>query len=701
MIIKEYFRHHQSFSQHPLYQHHYESLTKETVNIEIKTDFSKIICQINGKHKYIQQFQHLIKRDTKSPFTNNKKQSVIIDRVQSMNEAMTLYFSPRIDCLMEAATTKKLIKKILVDYFKLFRLPKSHKTKEKKMKMFVVQLFKDKTKFYDSSNLNDDIELLKVKCFPTWTGENVGFLQDYLYRYVTNQSPIKMSIFKLPKFYYETLFIHELTGKPFNIMNLIIDSVSRIDFYRNAPRSMEYLNRLNMIDLEWANILGDGTTAYIVPLVVGRMMEDRTFPATLLFRREYVDKFYETIFHRFHKSNFITSFNEDNAYIATFNARMKGFSTKPSDYYSRMLYLSSPARLGQHRCMGRKTLFNIWLENFYETHQLYTNSSTPYMAIGHTAETHTGRIGSIKPHDHHLLEFLKRMNETNLNGTFLIIQSDHGARYTEYRRTVIGKQEERNPGFFVVTSSSRLRVIFSLYRQRLITAFDHYHLLNVIANATNAYHNLHVNSNKILSFVDASQFNRSKDLLYLNKLIDLETSNRAFSFIPSFSNKYITLYRKCQQSGITPHWCNCMNWRTVPKANQSLIAKAALSSFNGFISQHVILKEKCSMWKLEEIVEMTILTPTSSLLNHTTADQLKKKEYTFVNKDGLTTFYQMKLKLTPVTQQYIAIFEMTILKENGKFKFEQNSLSRLDSYGSQADCLSEKVFARICYCKKF
>ncbi|CDW61360.1 DUF229 domain containing protein, partial [Trichuris trichiura] len=299
---------------------------------------------------------------------------------------------------------------------------------------------------------------------------------------------------------------------------------------------------LKGIVLEKYNILGDGTTAAIIPLLTGKT--ELELPVTLkgVEDASYVDV-YPFIWNELKKLGYATLYGEDGAKIGTFTYRLKGFKRQPTDHYMRVFYRMTEGSNGYRLCYGSEPQIQVHL--------------------------------MLSLADQDVKEHLKSLYEDDfLNGTILVVMSDHGSRFSSVRRTSQGKLEELNPFVSVVLPSwfrqayPDLASNLKINGKRLTTPFD-----------------LHATLESILKFPPPKKGNLSQRAISL------------FTEIPA--------NRQCKHANIEPQWCPCLMWKKV--ANDTVFAwyvgEQIVNAFNKRLEKQSNL---CAPLSLQSVVDVQL-----------------------------------------------------------------------------------------------
>lgn len=460
----------------------------------------------------------------------------------------------------------------------------------------------------------------------------------------------------------------------YNVLILGFDSMSRQSVQRYLPETHDFFTRtLGGVLLEGNNIVGDGTTQALMPMLTGKAETEvpevrRGHPGV---RR--IDEAVEFIWKKYERNGYVTHWAEDMAGIGTFQYRMLGFKDQPVHHYLRPYFLEAEraAPFFKKYCMGSKPIHKVFLDWLKET--IEASSGTPFFTFGFfSGYSHNSVDGCVNQADRDVKHFLNYLSKSSLiDKTFVILMSDHGLRVGETRKFEQGKLEERMPYFGMYMPNNykqqypeKMTYLLS-NSNRLTTPFDIYKTLLEILDTRD------------------SMATRSQGQL-----------SRAFSlFTP------IPAYRTCADAGIEPHWCACLNWTTTPASDNRAkrVAEFAVMRFNTFIKDHITFCHKLFLKRIINAIKL-----------ETNLDVLKFKESK--DNDGrvpdLTDqmksnkiYYQVTIETNPGN----GIFEVTssVDAKTGNISLNLNDISRINKYNDAPKCIQEKYpsMRPFCVCK--
>lgn len=458
-----------------------------------------------------------------------------------------------------------------------------------------------------------------------------------------------------------------------NVLMFGFDSLSRNAFIRKLPKSYKYLTKYLKADvLQGYNIVGDGTPQALIPLLTG--FTELELPETRKRKKhsEYVNV-YPMVWSEYEKYGYVTAFNEDKPDIGTFSYRLNGFDMQPTDHYMRTYYLATNSQLMYYKrlCIGAQPRHKLMLD--YTKEFMLSYPSKPRFVFSFHGELSHDSINLVGVADTDLTNWLVELKQLGiLNSTILIIMSDHGNRFAAVRNTLQGKQEERLP-FFSFTFPEWFKrqykeqyINFRKNLNRLVTPFDVHETLQDVLN------------------------------LQTLRLKQRPAHVRAISLFDEIPQN-----RSCADAYIEPHWCACLNWETIEDTSSEEVFRSAMAIvdfINKYTERH---RSLCATLSLDEITWAAKLSPHEDLV------KFKQNKDT----DGfLADFSSTKTKIAHdmfqvklVTNPGKAIFEGSVLHDisNGQYRVKLSDISRINKYGSQANCIYDRdpEMRKYCYCK--
>ncbi|XP_055896202.1 uncharacterized protein LOC106060355 isoform X1 [Biomphalaria glabrata] len=462
----------------------------------------------------------------------------------------------------------------------------------------------------------------------------------------------------------------EVKGLDVDVIMIGLDSVSRLAWQRHLPLTWDYfVNVLNGIEMEGYNILGDGTPAAIMPILIGKREEElhearRGYPGA-----KSVDDF-PWIWKEFKQAGYVTAWGEDDAHLGTFQYRLLGFNHQPTDHYYRYFSLAIQTHYSdfQQYCMGSRPRHAVIQDYMRELFFLYPKKRK--FSFTFQSELSHRENNKLSQMDDDLYEHLKRLHvEKHLDNAILIMLADHGARFSIVRATAQGKQEERMPYFgirFPEWFHKKYPQILQNVKnnsKRLTTPFD-----------------VHETLHEIINFTGTEKAN---------------ISNRGVSLF-----KAIPEERNCKWAQIDPHWCSCMEWIEMRPDDPVLkhVVDMILSTFNNYTEPY---RSECAVLKVKTTTSASMLKIYDAVLKYKGASDGGRGR--FGRMDDTTQHSKLLYQVNLVTEPGDGLFETTLtyhLKEN-RMELNKKDISRINEYGKTSHCVDRKdSFLRpFCYCK--
>ncbi|XP_059150959.1 uncharacterized protein LOC131937493 [Physella acuta] len=432
------------------------------------------------------------------------------------------------------------------------------------------------------------------------------------------------------------------------------DSLSRLSWMRHLPQTREYFLSLGAIELESHNIVGDGTTAVMFPMLTGRF--ERELPECGLNEKGAIplDDF-PFLWHDFKRAGYLTSWAEGLS--GAFTWRMLGFSQQPTDFFTRPFFYSlKQGREFNAPCIGSQRTHQVWMNYFRDIFLMYRNKRK--FLVHFFSEMSHWDNNLITRIDGELKDYLQFLHDGGyLNNTLLILLSDHGARYGDMRSTWQGKVEERLPYF---------SFLFPKWFEE---------------KYPKAIQNLRTNTHRLTTPFDIHE--TLKDFLRFGGTEVGNVSNRGISLF-----KEIPLDRTCEHAQIEPHWCACLAWQNVSSADPFVqnVTKFAVGYINSLTSA---FRSECAELNIENVTESLILKSRKELLKHSK----------YKNSNDMTLF-----QLTFFTTPGHGHFEVTVTYDNVRdtMAISEREISRINKYGNDAACIYNKNndIRPYCYCIK-
>ncbi|XP_025079252.1 LOW QUALITY PROTEIN: uncharacterized protein LOC112555193 [Pomacea canaliculata] len=468
-----------------------------------------------------------------------------------------------------------------------------------------------------------------------------------------------------------SLISKSLPSLNLNVFMFGFDSMSRMSWIRLLPRTRKYfLETLGGLELEGYNIVGDGTTAALLPILTGHHEEELPEARRGMPGAQPVDG-HPWVWKEFKRHGYVTAYAEDMANVGTFQYRMLGFKEQPTDHYMRPFYEAEEKIYGIYYpyCLGstpRHLNFMHWFEELFAT---YTRH--PKFFFGFHSELSHNSNFLVQALDEDLVLFLDRLEKSgHLNSTLLILMADHGARFSYIRATTQGKLEERLPYFalrfppWVKQLHPQLIRNLEINTRRLTTPFD-----------------IHETLMEVLTYSGSGLGDISK---------------RAISLF-----KEIPKHRSCSHAGVTPHWCACLKWDTLKLSDSTVLSvKSAINEINSYTKSN---RKTCAMLRLKKITSVARYLPTYE--DYVAEDNLRQYEESFTQprRQNYLDVNQEVYQVSFISQPGNGHFEVTCTLDTttGNFFVASTDISRINKYGNDANCIKNRYphLRPFCYCK--
>lgn len=436
-----------------------------------------------------------------------------------------------------------------------------------------------------------------------------------------------------------------------------LDSVSRLNFHRMMPKTVQALQKLGAVEMLGYTKVADNTYPNLVSVLSG--LSDSEIRDVCWQTKDKPFDNCPFIWKNFSASGYRTVFGEDACGMTTFNYLKPGFRVQPTDYYLRPFCIASEKDIGNtHKsnanlCVGTRKTYQNLLDYTRKTASQFARE--PYFAMFWQASLTHDYFNYPQLGDESYSKFITYMStEQLLNQTALIVMSDHGMRWGNFRQTYQGRMEDRLPFVFIILPSwwkEKYQIAWANLRRNtrsLTTAFDLHETLMDLLNSKN--------------LEESKLKHRFKEL---TEKKDLPRGISWFFPIPD--------YRTCSMAGIASHWCMCHDSNDVPLNDESLRNKAIflVEELNTMLKKFA----QCATLKLKEIKDAKAWKDKS--------DGSKLVDYT----------------ITIQTEPGDAVFEGTVrYREDEKKNKLVGSVSRLNAYGKQSACVDEFNMRLYCYC---
>lgn len=456
----------------------------------------------------------------------------------------------------------------------------------------------------------------------------------------------------------------------YNYILLGIDSVSRPNFMRHLPKTRQYIkDQLGAVEMKGFNKVADNTYVNLAPLFAGKFVEDLPWDESHSFQPfdsfDFLWKHVATMGYR-------TLFAEDAPNIAIFNFAKEGFHTPPAHHYLRPFSLAIEGHMSlwnaNHHCFGQRPETQIVLDYVRDFARVYKHE--PYFAQAFLTRLSHESLNSIGMGDELYLNFFKALKEEKLlNRTVVIFYSDHGIRFGDIRQTYVGKLEERLPFLYMIMPEG--------YKSRNPSAFAH----------------LVTNSARLTTPFDI--YDTVMNLVHTQPTrVHKRYSAKGYSLLGAHPSN-----RSCADAGVDMHWCACYSAHLLD-SQLSTVQAAGQSVVDHINHLLTAFRHTCATLTLKRIVNTFVLKHTNSD-KHQVADIRSIQVQTALSSDLVMTNI---LLVTIETHPSEAVFEATLsvdLSVANKPRLTiVGDISRINEYGSQADCMRVHNLRKFCFCKR-
>ena len=479
----------------------------------------------------------------------------------------------------------------------------------------------------------------------------------------------------VPKSHVQTRPINR-KGLGLNVIALMFDSTSAANWQRMMRKSNSYLRtHLKAINFKGHSIVGDGTTAQLCAMFTGIAEEDQPEARRSMVGSKPVDD-WNWIFRDYKNHGYATLYTEDDPELATFNFRLEGFSSPPTDHYARNFWLA----LQEHNnnndqssfCIGPQAIHNLtlgYVESFMEA---YPNR--PKFAFALFSSLSHADQSSISYSDEDLLRFLKRLEKRgHLNNTLFITFGDHGPRFSDIRETIQGKLEERLPHFSVVLPAWFKKTYPNLFQQ------------------------LKHNSEVLTSHFDT--------YATLKHILTYPQYPGGIKTGASLFRKINPKTRTCVDAGIPSHWCPCMQWENFDIHQRVVmdIAQAVIGAMNNLTSRgnSALHCERLQLKKVNSVLREMPSDEVQRFEKTKAVEKCDSCEPVFGRKRDDKSFKDNLYQIQLITKPGDGVFEASVRVWNGIVFVNEKHISRINKYGHQPDCIkhTHTHLMKYCYCK--
>ncbi|XP_070064614.1 uncharacterized protein [Drosophila virilis] len=444
-----------------------------------------------------------------------------------------------------------------------------------------------------------------------------------------------------------------------SVLMIGIDSISRVHLIRAMPKTAQYLYDEDWFELAGYNKIDDNTFPNLMAVLTGH-----NYTSALKYCNPYekhgLDRC-QFIWKRFMQHGYVSAYGEDAVKINTFNFLKKGFQQPPVDYYLRP-YLSAAekllggdTKLGLPHCLGFETAAKHVYNYAQEFAKRYRNDS--FFGFFWTNTHSHSEISQTTFMDEYLREYLQRLvAQGTMEHSVVVFFSDHGLRFGPTRDTWSGYLEERLPVLFIwlppFLRQTHPEFVEALRqnRNRLTTPYD-----------------LHMTLKHILALSG-----RSGSLESLGGAKDCPHCQSLLLPVP--------LNRSCEDVAIEDHWCTCWQYKEFHLSKLVMrLAHHAVQHINNYVAtfRNGSLSHLCVPLELFEV------------------RKVYKAELDLKHMD----IYMLNIFTLPNRALYEATLRYNRNLPNAKSVQLSGSVSRINSYIAEGNCLGEGPLKKYCHCR--
>ncbi|KAH8255547.1 hypothetical protein KR038_005553, partial [Drosophila bunnanda] len=421
-----------------------------------------------------------------------------------------------------------------------------------------------------------------------------------------------------------------------SVLILGLESVSRMNFKRNMPKTAEFVEQEGWFELKGYNKVGDGAFSNLCAILGGAKSDvtcEQRFPL---------------IWQAFRKAGYTTAFGEDSLESSV----PSGFST---DYQFRTLLedigqsMGSVTRFGRKYCIGRRPSASYLLDFCLQFAQrVIVELDQPALGLFWSSTFTSDYRHGPTSLDERLVEFFRSMSEHHvLERSIVILLSDQGQMSGDLVNLPDGYLEERLPMMHIHLppwfreAYPRFAGNLQDNRNRLTSPFDLHNTLRHILNLKA------LNPKEMVSLMSCRN---TQSLLHL-----------------------VPFNRSCEEACIGLHSCSCDDFELLPNDMGAYhLAKSLVSHIN--------------FWMLKKGFNLHCQRLRLSNLDYA--------ERTFEKRNI------MVVRLRVLTYPLESILSATLRYnlESGKvLALNIKDVSNLSSHSS-SDCVKDRTAKKFCVC---
>ncbi|XP_062540415.1 uncharacterized protein LOC134208663 isoform X2 [Armigeres subalbatus] len=447
--------------------------------------------------------------------------------------------------------------------------------------------------------------------------------------------------------------------RPLSVLMIGIDSISRLNLIRAMPHTAQHLYDTGWFELKGYNKIDDNTFPNLMAILTG-------YNSTLAYNTCNPRKVgqLETcpfVWDMFTNSGYVTAYAEDEASINTFNYHKYGFVKPPTDYYLRPMALAAEKNLVKKfkssltMCLGYENYADFIYRYALDFATFYRDE--PSFGLFWTNTFSHNDISDPSSMDQRIKYYLQQLDDRGiLNSSMVVFFSDHGLRFGAVRSLLTGWLEERLPFMFLW-----LPEWFKEQHPEAVQA------LKINRNRLTNPYDLHATLKHVLEL--------SERIDNLPPPLSCPNCQSIFQEMP--------WNRSCEETSIAPHWCTCSNFEKIDKSSKIVheVLGFVINEINRDLddNQRNLTKKICAKIQLKSISLAKVARYPDAVEPHT--DYL----LIFDGKPGSGKF-ETTVRHYTIRDQTKSPFEVT------------GSISRLNEYASQSECMHVDYLRKYCYC---
>ncbi|XP_053672941.1 uncharacterized protein LOC128723248 [Anopheles nili] len=446
--------------------------------------------------------------------------------------------------------------------------------------------------------------------------------------------------------------------RPLSVLMIGIDSISRLNLIRAMPHTAQHLYDTGWFELKGYNKIDDNTYPNLMAILTGY----NNSLAYSVCNPKKVGQLEECPFmwKYFADSGYATAYAEDEASINTFNYHKYGFVAQPTDHYFRPVALAAEKNLSKKMknsltfCLGYQNYADYIYQYALDFAAQYKND--PYFGLFWTNTFSHNDISDPSSMDRRMKYYVEQLDERGiLNNSMVVFFSDHGLRFGPVRMLLTGWLEERLPFNFIW-----LPEWFKDEHPEIVQA------LKINRNRLTNPYDLHVTLKHVLEL--------SGRIDNLPGPLSCPNCQSIFTEMP--------WNRSCEETAIESHWCTCANFQPIDRRS-SMVQKAV-----AFVIDYVnrdLEDHRNSTTTNYACAKLTLGSITLAKMAREPKGKLPYNDYLliFEGKPGGGKF------------------ESTVRHYQGRDAFEiTGSISRLNEYASQSECMHVDYLRKYCYCQR-